>query len=100
MTTNDQSKKSWQHPGGKLRELGPETLTEDELLSILIGTGTQDKSSGQLAREIIEEYGTLQNILHTPLNKMLKFKGLGDVKIIRIAAAIEVGKRIAENRNS
>lgn len=86
----------WNLPGGKLRELGPESLNEDELLAIIIGTGSREKSATQLAREILEKYGSLKGILKTPLSEMLQFKGLGDVKIIRIAAAIEIGRRIRE----
>jgi DNA repair protein RadC len=87
---------NWNLPGGKLREMGPKSLTEDELLAIIIGTGTREKSASQLAREILEKYGSLNGILNTPLNEMLNFKGLGDVKIIRIAAAIEIGRRVQE----
>ncbi len=86
----------WHFPGGKLREIGPDSLTEEELLAILIGTGSKEKSATQLAREILEKYGSLKGILKTPLSEMLQFKGLGDVKIIRIAAAIEIGRRIRE----
>ena len=37
--------KTWEHPGGKLRELGAESLTDAELLSILVSTGTKGKSA-------------------------------------------------------
>lgn len=89
--------KNWNLPGGKLREIGPEALTEDELLAIIIGTGSKEKSATELAREVLEQYGSLKGILNTPLSDMLQFKGLGDVKIIKIAAAIEIGRRIQKS---
>ena len=50
--------KTWTHPGGKLRELGAESLTDAELLAILISTGTKGKSAEDVAKEIL---GTLSH---------------------------------------
>ena len=44
--------KTWTDPGGKLRELGAESLTDAELLSILISTGTKGKSAEQVCRRV------------------------------------------------
>ncbi len=44
---------AWKHPGGKLREEGAGSLTEEELLAILISTGIQGKSAEDIAREIL-----------------------------------------------
>lgn len=84
----------WQHPGGKLREVGPEALTDAELLAILISTGIPKKPAEQIAEEIIERFGSFKGMANQPLSKFLKMKGLGDVKVIRIAAAFEIARRI------
>ena len=86
---------TWQHPGGKLRELGASSLTEAELLAILISTGTKGKSAEQIADEILEKYGSFHGMANQPLEEFLEFKGLSDVKIIRIAAAFEIARRLA-----
>ncbi len=86
--------KKWKHPGGKLRELGPESLTEAELLAILIGTGIKGKPAEEIAKEILEKFGSLLGMVNQPLEKFLQFKGIGEVKIIRIAAAFEIARRI------
>ncbi len=86
--------KTWTHPGGKLRELGAESLTDAELLSILISTGTKEKPAEKIAQEIIDKFGSFKGMANQPLEKFLEFKGLGDVKIIRIAAAFEIARRI------
>ena len=86
--------KKWRHPGGKLRELGPEKLTDAELLAILISTGVKGKSAEDIAKEILAKFGSLKGMVNQPLHKFLQIKGLGDVKIIRIAAAFEIAKRI------
>lgn len=86
--------KTWAHPGGKLRELGAEALTDAELLSILISTGTKGKTAEEIARDILDKFGSFKGMANQPLEKFLDFKGLGDVKIIRIAAAFEIARRI------
>lgn len=86
----------WRHPGGKLREKGAHTLTDTELLAILISTGIRDKSSEQIADEILDKFNSFKGLANQPLKELLKVKGLGDVKVIRIAAAFEIAKRIVE----
>lgn len=87
----------WTHPGGKLREVGPESLTDAELLSIIISTGTKGKSAEKIADEILSKYGSFKGMANQPLEKFLNIKGLGDVKIIRIAAAFEIARRIVKD---
>jgi DNA repair protein RadC len=84
----------WQHPGGKLRELGADSLTDAELLAILISTGTKGKPAEKIAQEILDKFGSFKGMANQPLEKFLEIKGLGDVKIIRIAAAFEIARRI------
>ena len=78
--------KRWQHPGGKLRELGAETLTDTELLSILIAPGIPGKPAEEIAKDILQKFGGFKGMANQPLEKLLDIKGLGDTKIIRIAA--------------
>ncbi len=84
----------WHHAGGKLRELGAETLSDTELLSILIAPGIKDKPAEEIAQEILERFGGFRGMANQPLEKLLDIKGLGDTKIIRIAAAFEMARRI------
>ena len=84
----------WRHPGGKLRELGAENLSDAELLSILISAGIKGKSAEKIAEEILAKFGSFKGIANQPLKKFLEIKGVGDVKIIRIAAAFEIARRI------
>jgi len=86
----------WEHPGGKLREVGPRSLTDAELLSILISSGIRGKSAEKIAGEILERFGSFRGISNQPLRKFLEIKGLGDVKIIRIAAAFEIARRMVQ----
>ena len=86
----------WQHPGGKLREVGPEALSDTELLAILVSSGIPGKPAEKIAEEIIERFGSFKGMANQPLNKFLQIRGLADVKIIRIAAAFEIARRIVK----
>jgi DNA repair protein RadC len=90
----------WQHPGGKLRELGADKLSDAELLSILISTGVKGKSAEEIAKEILEKFGSFKGMANQPLERFLDIKGLSDVKITRIAAAFEIVRRITKDRIS
>jgi len=92
----DNKSQKWQHPGGKLRELGAESLTDAELLSILIAPGIPGKPAEEIAREILQKFGGFKGMANQPLEKLLDIKGLGDTKIIRIAAVFEIARRIAQ----
>jgi len=87
--------KKWSHPGGKLRELGAEALSDAELLAILISTGIRGKSAEKIAEEVVERFGSLSEMANVPLERFLEIKGLSDVKIIRIAAAFEIARRLS-----
>ncbi len=84
----------WHHPGGKLRELGAEKLTDSELLSILIAPGIKGRSAEDTAADIINRFGSFKGMANQPLEKFLELKGLADVKTIRLAAAFEIARRI------
>lgn len=88
----------WKHPGGKLRELGAEKVTDNELLAILISSGIKEKSAQAIADELLQKFGSIEGMANQPLEKLLDIKGLSDVKIIRIAAAFELARRLSIKR--
>jgi DNA repair protein RadC len=88
----------WQHPGGKLREQGASSLTDAELLAILVSTGIKGKSAEEISEEVLRKFGSLEGLANQPLERLLEVKGLSDVKIIRIAAAYELARRLAAAR--
>ena len=88
----------WKHPGGKLREEGAASLTDQELLAILISSGIPGKSAEEIAEEVLEKYGSFEGLANQPLEGLLEIKGLSDVKIIRIAAAFELAQRVAMSK--
>jgi len=84
----------WKHPGGKLRELGAASLTDSELLAILVSPGIKGKPAQEIAGDVLEKFGSLEGLANQPLERFLEIKGLADVKVIRIAAAFELARRL------
>ncbi len=83
-------------PREKLINNGAAALTDSELLAILIGSGTQEKSALDIARDLTADYGILKNIAKVhDVKELAKTKGLGHAKAAIIIAALELGRRIA-----
>ena len=63
------SAQKWKHPGGKLRELGPESLSDTELLAILISSGVKGKPAEKIADEILAKFGSFKGMANQPLKR-------------------------------
>ena len=87
---------SWQHPGGKLRELGSASLTDAEVLAIIISTGVKGRSAEQIAQDMLNRFGSFRGMSDQPLERFLEIRGLGDAKVIRLAAALELARRCVD----
>lgn len=87
----------WKHPGGKFRRLGSASCSEQELLAIILGSGTKGRSSLQVSEEILESHGNLYNLMGVSLKDLMKIKGLKEVKATKIAAVFEIARRIVKH---
>lgn len=90
--------KSENLPYEKYLRLGPEALTESELLAIILRTGTRDKSAVELAEEILSLARTprtgLLGLYDIPLERLQEIKGVGEVKAVKIKCITELAMRI------
>ncbi len=81
-------------PREKLMQGGTSSLTDAELLAILISSGTKDKSAVDLGRELL---ATVNNNLNSlgklTINDLQKLHGIGPARAVTIAAALEIGRR-------
>jgi DNA repair protein RadC len=84
-------------PREKLLKKGARSLSNSELLAILLRTGTSGTSAIDLAREILKKFATFRNMAHTDSRDWKDFKGLGSAKIAHIQAALEIGRRFRED---
>jgi DNA repair protein RadC len=88
---------SWpenERPREKLATFGVSTLSEAELLAILIRTGTRNQTAVDIARDILQKAENNLNLLgKLSVSELSKIKGLGQVKAITLLAALELGRR-------
>lgn len=85
-----------ERPRERLLLYGVESLSLEELLAIIIKTGTKKHSSKHLAEEILSIYG-IDGLKDISVNGLCQIEGIGKVKAIEIISAIELGKRIVGN---
>ena len=82
-----------ERPRERLKEVGVENLTNVELLSIILKTGTKNRNVKELSIDILKEYN-MSDLKDISINDLTKIKGIGEVKAIELISAIELGKRI------
>jgi len=83
-------------PREKLMRKGIQTLSDAELLAILIGSGTREESAVELARRMMHGYqDNLNNLAKAGMDELCKLKGIGEARGIAIIAALELGRRRA-----
>lgn len=95
--SNYKSIKNWisdDRPREKLEKLGPENLTDSELLAILIGSGAKGFSAVDAGRELLTLGESISKVANFNIEQIQKIKGLGPAKAITLKAAFELAKRI------
>ena len=88
--------KEWpadEQPREKLLARGSEALTDVELLAIFLRTGVAGKSAVDLARELLDQFGSLQALLDADQSMFCQGKGLGNAKFAQLQAVLEMAKR-------
>ena len=72
---------------------GAHSLTDAEVIAIILRVGLQGKSAVELARELLKRFGTVQAMMSAPLMAWDGIKGLGKAKRAQLLAGLELGKR-------
>ena len=81
-------------PREKFLLKGKSTLSDSELLAILIGSGSRNESAVQLCQRILaSSENNLNTLGKMSISQLMQFKGIGEAKAISIAAALELGRR-------
>lgn len=81
-------------PRERLLEYGPSNLSNQELLAILLGTGTKEESVNTLAQRVLMHFEGLSLLRDSTIEELTAIKGIGAVKGVLILASIELGKRM------
>ncbi|HEY4146669.1 RadC family protein [Pinirhizobacter sp.] len=80
-------------PRERLRTHGPRSLSDAELLAVLIGSGTRGRDAVSMGREMIASAGSLARLMQTMPHSQAT-PGIGPAKAARIAAALEIARRV------
>lgn len=86
-------------PRERLLAVGPEQLSHQELLSIVLRTGTKTKPVSMISHQLIHTVDSLSKLSELSLEELAAIEGIGRVKAIEIQAMIELGKRINQSEN-
>ena len=82
-----------ERPRERLKQVGVENLSDKEILSIILKTGTKNKNVTTLALDVLNKYN-LNELKDISINNLTEINGIGEVKAIELISAIELGKRI------
>lgn len=89
---------SWpeeERPRERLLSLGAHSLTDAQLVAILLRVGIQGKNAIECGRELLRRFGSLQAMMSAPLSAWDGIKGIGNAKKAQLIAAFELGRRAA-----
>ncbi|MDZ5470815.1 DNA repair protein RadC (plasmid) [Bacillus sp. 31A1R] len=82
-------------PRERFEKNGPESLSNHELIALLLRTGTKDESVLQLANRLLAHFEGLRLLKDATLDEITEIKGIGKAKAIQVLAAVEIGRRVA-----
>lgn len=85
-------------PREKLARLGPTSLDNAELIALFISTGTKGRSAISIGRELLATYGSMAALGGLTVAELAKIHGLGIAKASKLAAAFELGSRVAREK--
>lgn len=88
--------KDWpemERPREKLLQQGASSLSDAELLAIFLRTGVKGKNAIELARDLLQHFGDIRQLLNASKNTFCKAHGLGTAKYVQLQAVLELAKR-------
>lgn len=83
-----------ERPRERFVQDGPQSLSNQELLALLLRTGSKEESVLQLSNRLIKSFEGLRLLKEASVEEMTEIKGIGEAKAIQILAAVELGRRI------
>ena len=86
-------------PREKLKSQGASYLSNAELFAVLIGSGSSSESAvGLMKRILLSINNDLQKFDQLPIERLVEFKGIGEVKAIKLKAVVELSKRFQKQQ--
>ncbi|OEH84232.1 hypothetical protein BHU72_12575 [Desulfuribacillus stibiiarsenatis] len=87
-----------ERPRERMIHHGPETMTNADLLAIILRTGSTNVSVQHLSEQVLSHFDGLHGLLQSTVEEITAIKGIGPAKAVQIMAAIELGRRIARHK--
>ncbi len=84
-----------ERPRERLVKVGPGSISNYELLAILLRTGTAGENVIDLSKRILNSYGGLGGLKKITFEELKNARGIGEAKATQVLAAVELGKRLA-----
>ncbi|ADU31334.1 RadC family protein [Evansella cellulosilytica] len=85
-----------ERPRERMMREGAQTLSNQDLIAVLLGSGTKSESVLQLAGRVIQHFDGLKLLKEASIPELQNIKGIGEAKAVTIKAAMELGKRIQQ----
>jgi DNA repair protein RadC len=83
-----------ERPRERLKSLGPQALTNAELIAILLRIGVRGENAVQVGQRLLQSFGGLGGLHRAPFEELVGQHGVGEAKAAQIKAAIELGRRL------
>ncbi|MCB1214756.1 MAG: DNA repair protein RadC [Deltaproteobacteria bacterium] len=87
-----------ERPRERLFALGPQALSDSELIAILLRSGRSQVSAKDLALEILKQSSGLKGLLSLELSQLLKLSGIGPAKASTLLACLELSRRLLKEK--
>ncbi|QKS71850.1 DNA repair protein RadC [Paenalkalicoccus suaedae] len=85
-----------ERPRERMIREGPHVLSNQELIAILLGTGTRTEPVLQLANRLLHEFHGLKLLQDASIAELKDIKGIGEAKAVQLRAALELGQRLRQ----
>ncbi|MBI4734430.1 MAG: DNA repair protein RadC [Rubrobacteridae bacterium] len=83
-------------PRERLKQFGSGSLSNAELLAIILNTGTRNRTTIQLSEELLSHFQNLGTIGRSTIEELCEIEGIGEAKASKISAAFELGRRVSK----
>ena len=87
-------------PRERLLEKGPSSLSNEELLTIILGSGNKNKSVKEISNSLLTSIKNISELKNKNYQELTKIEGIGNAKACILLALIEISKRMNQNINS
>ena len=83
-----------ERPRERLASLGPQALSNAELIAILLRVGVPGENAVEVGQRLLQKFGGISGLHRAPFNELCCQHGIAEAKAAQIKAAIELGRRL------